>query len=96
MNEVKSWCYTIPESQDPAKYGGYVPSRVTRGKPGHAPLTGRGEGSLPWVWGSTLEEARAICVAQNERIGISPEDEFEIVLSSFRFDNWEDDDADSE
>ncbi len=89
MNEVKSWCYTIPESQDPAKYGGYVPSVVTRGKSGHAPMTGRGEFSMPWVWGSTIEEARSICAEQNERIGITPEDEMQIVLSSFRFDDEE-------
>lgn len=95
MPSTKSWCYTIPETQDPAKHGGYVPSMVFRGKPGHAPLTGRGEGSLPWVWGSTLEEAQAICAEQNARIGITERDEMQIVLSSFRFDDKEDGNGDS-
>ena len=89
MNEVTSWCYTIPATQDPTEHGGYVPSMVFRGKPGHAPLTGRGEGSLPWIWGSTLEEAQAICTERNAHIGITDWDECEIVLSSFRFDDEE-------
>ena len=92
---TKTWCYTIPETQDPSKHGGFVPSVVFRDKAGHAPLTGRGEGSLPWVWGSTIEQARSICVEQNERIGVTEEEEFEIVLSSFRFNDGEDNNGNS-
>ena len=92
----KSWCYFIPCTQDPTTHGGYVPSMVFRDKPGHAPLTGRGEGSLPWVWGSTLDEARSICTEQNARIGITERDECEIVMSSFAQQNREDGNGDPE
>jgi hypothetical protein len=78
-------CYTIPPTQNPAVHGGYVPSLVVEGKSGHCPMTGRGEHSMPWVWGKTLEEAEATCAAFNIRhFGIDEDAHWEILFSTFR------------
>jgi hypothetical protein len=48
-------------------------------------MTGRGEHSMPWVWGKTLEEAEATCAAFNIRhFGIDEEAHWEILFSTFR------------
>ena len=80
-------CYWISPSQDPAVYGGFVPSIIYENEDGHFPLVGKGEGSAPWVWGKTLDEAEAIAKSMNEKRGISEEEANEILLLSFRAAN---------
>ena len=83
------WCYYVCE-QDPDEHGGYVPSMVEEGVAGHAPLTGRGKGSAPWIWGQTLDEARKVCDRFNQdRLGISLDEASDIVLSSMSAQNRE-------
>jgi hypothetical protein len=75
-------CFIVFPDQHDAH--GYIPSLVTEGEPGHAPLTGRGTAGQPWYWGTTYEAARETCARENERKGLSPEDVTEIMLSSMR------------
>jgi len=74
-------CFYIPVDQ--FDENGYIPSVVTEGEPGHAPLTGNGPHATPWYWGHTYEEARQTAERENLERGITPEDAAEIVLSSF-------------
>ena len=79
----KRFCYYVNPVQDPADHGGYVPSMVTEGEPGHCPLTGDPKKlQSAWVWGKTLEEAEAVCDSQNEKLGITKVEAFKIVGSS--------------
>lgn len=78
----RPWCFYVPADSYSEQYGGYVPSIVVEHDSGHYPLIGRGAHSAPWVWGSTLETARAECVRQNQRIGVTPERASQIVTSS--------------
>jgi hypothetical protein len=73
-------CFYIPEGQ--RDEAGYIPSLVTEGEPGHAPLTGNGACAQPWHWGTTYQEARAICDRENARLGLTPAEATDIVLSS--------------
>lgn len=76
-------CYTIPEVQDTAKHGGYVPSLVIEGERGHYPMLGKGNCSSPWVWGKTFAEAQAVCAAYNrDRLKLDEQEVAKIVLSS--------------
>jgi hypothetical protein len=61
---------------------GYVPSMVTEGEPGHAPLTGSGEFSEPWYWGHDYEKAKGIAADLNRQMGLTEADVNEIVASS--------------
>ncbi len=76
------WCFYINPTQDPAEHGGYVPSVVEHGKPGHWPMMGRDELAQPWVWGATLKEAEVACEEMNAEHGMSKLDAIKIVLSS--------------
>ena len=80
-------CYWISPSQDPTVHGGFVPSIVYENEDGHFPLVGNGEGSAPYIWGNTLEEAEAVAKSANERRDISEEEANEILLLSFRAAN---------
>ena len=83
----KRWCWYIVE-QDPTVHGGYVPSMVEADVPGHALLAGRGEGSLPWIWGQTIEEAWKVCTRMNqERLGIDQAAAEDIAMSSMAAQN---------
>lgn len=74
-------CFFIPvDAHVPGK--GYVPSIVTEGEPGHAPLVGNGEHAEPWYWGQTYHEASQIAAVENHKLGLSHEDVAAIVLSS--------------
>ena len=75
-------CFYIPPDQHDEN--GWIPSVVTEGKPGHAPLTGNGPCASPWYWGKTLAEAQATADRENARLGLSIEDSLNIVLSSLR------------
>jgi hypothetical protein len=58
-------CYVIlPEQRNDR---GYIPSIVTEGEPGHAPLMGRGEFSQPWYWGTDLAAATRLCAEFNRK-----------------------------
>lgn len=82
---TKPWCYFIDEDEDTTKNGGFVPSIVVQNVWGHWPMTGKpGSNEPPWVWGATLEEARARCDEENRKLGVTPERAIEIVLSSMR------------
>ena len=80
-------CYWISPSQDPAVHGGFVPSIIYENEDGHFPLVGKDEGSAPWVWGKTLDDAEALAKSMNEKRGISEEEANEILLLSFRAAN---------
>lgn len=86
----KRKCFYIPEGQFDDK--GYIPSLVTEGEMGHAPLKGNGPFSQPWYWGKTKVEAEEIAAKENERLGLSRQDVLEIVASSMgeqtRTENW--------
>lgn len=76
-------CFYVPAAQNPAEHGGYVPSLVVENEPGHSPMAGNPEQlQAPWVWGATLDEARAACAKANQRLGLSEADVNDIVLSS--------------
>jgi hypothetical protein len=77
-------CFYIPADQYDGN--GYIPSLVTEGEPGHAPLTGNGPGASPWYWGKSYEQAQAVCTQENARLGISAEDAAQIVASSMTAD----------
>ena len=86
MNDTRPrQCFYIPPDQ--RDDNGWIPSLVTEGQPGHAPLTGNGPLARPWYWGKTLEEAQGIAIIENARMGISREDATVIVLSSIRADS---------
>lgn len=61
---------------------GYIPSVVTEGEPGHAPLTGNGNCASPWYWGHDIETAKKIAAQANAELGLTEADVSEIVLSS--------------
>lgn len=73
-------CFYIPVEQFDS--AGYIPSLVTEGQSGHAPLAGNGAHAEPWHWGKTYEDACKIAEQENARLGVSPADAVEIVLSS--------------
>jgi hypothetical protein len=79
MNPRK--CFYIPPTGFVEGHG-YVPSVVVEGEPGHTPLMGNGTCAAPYYWGMTFEAACEEAQRQNARLGISPSDAIEIVLSS--------------
>lgn len=79
---MKKFCYYIPQGQ--SDVNGFIPSLVNEDEPGHAPMIGRGEGSAPWYWGKTYEEAVKTCEEYNKKIGISPIEAQRIIDSSIR------------
>ena len=79
---VARQCYFIPvEQRDEI---GFIPSLVTEGEPGHAPLSGRGRHAAAWHWGRTYDQARAFAAQENTRLGLSEADVADIICSSMR------------
>lgn len=79
-------CFYIP----PDAYvdgKGFIPSVVTENQPGHAPLAGNGAFAQPYYWGATYDEAKAHAEAENAKLGLTPDDVSDIVLSSMRASN---------
>lgn len=74
------YCYFIPVDQ--FDENGYIPSMVTEGEAGHAPLSGNGDHSRAWYWGKTYEEAKEVARKENERLGLTEDDVMRIVASS--------------
>jgi hypothetical protein len=77
-------CFYIPPDQHDEN--GWIPSVVTEGEPGHAPLKGNGPCAQPWYWGKTLAEAEATADRENARLGLTRDEVLDIVLSSLRAD----------
>lgn len=80
-------CYVIPPHtpEQVEKQGGYMPSLVIEGVPGHAPLNGGNhEFALPWVWGPTLEDAEEKCKVLNEQLGLTESVVMDLILKSFK------------
>jgi hypothetical protein len=76
-------CFWIPA--EPFDENGWVPSIVIEGEPGHTPLAGNGQCARPWYWGKTYDEARAVCVRENEKtFRLSPGEALTIVMSSIQ------------
>lgn len=79
-------CFYIDAS--PHDSHGYVPSIVTENEPGHAPLTGNGTCARPWYWGTTYNEAKAVCEKENWRtFHLTAAEALAIVMSSMRAGN---------
>jgi hypothetical protein len=76
---TERFCYYIPH--DAKTPEGYIPSMVVEHEPGHRPMTGDAN-QEPWYWGTNREEAEAIAMHMNARMGLSPQDASEIVASS--------------
>jgi hypothetical protein len=75
-------CFHILVGQSHPEYG-YVPSLVVENEAGHTPMTGRGELSRPWYWGTEYDRAKQICDQVNqEMFGLSHGDAADIVMSS--------------
>jgi len=89
----RRFCYHVP-ADGFIEGRGYRASIVIENESGHYPTgTWPYEGKLgqvaPYFWGMTLDEAKAVCVAQNKRMGVSERDAVAIVSSSIaatRFD----------
>lgn len=79
MSEPRK-CFYIPADAY-VEGKGFVPSVVTEGEPGHAPLTGNGAFAEPWYWGD-YEAAKAHAALENARLGLTAEDVAKIVASS--------------
>lgn len=91
------YCFWIDPTQDVSDGRGYIPSMVTEGEPGHTPMGLRDSDGVtsprPWFWGPTLEAAQATCDTTNtQRLGLTPADALDIVLSSMVAQNEDEDD----
>jgi hypothetical protein len=82
LNDKQHWCYYMPVDQDPKEHGGYVPAIVIADQSGYRPLTGQGEGSAPYIWGDSIEDAQNQVEIQNSRIGVNTLEATRIVSSS--------------
>ena len=78
-------CLYVDESM--LQEEGYVPSMVTEGEPGYAPLAGNGPFARPWFFGQDIETARRLVDEANAKLGITPEEAHDIVMSSMRASN---------
>jgi hypothetical protein len=78
--------YVPPDAYVDGK--GFVPSVVTEGEAGHAPLAGNGEFAQPYYWGTTYDEAKAHAEAENTKLGLTPDDVSAIILSSMSAQGW--------
>ena len=81
-------CFYIPPDQHDEN--GWIPSVVTEGEPGHAPLTGNGPCASPWYWGKTLAEAQGTAAVENARLGLTRDEVASIIASSLRTGNGQD------
>lgn len=80
---AKRMCYYVSPTQDPDEHGGYVPSVVYEGQPGHCPLVGDPDKhQAPYIWGQTLEQAEETADRANTRMGLTQADVFGIIGSS--------------
>ena len=81
-SQDEEWVFWISETQKPHPEYGYIPSKVTRNKPGHQPFAGDPKKmQTPWYWG-TLETARKTAADKNKAMGYTEDQVMEIVDSS--------------
>lgn len=64
MSDKPRQCFIVlPDQYDEH---GFIPSLVTEGEYGHAPLSGDpAKLQSPWYWGTTYEKARELCAKMN-------------------------------
>lgn len=60
---------------------GWIPAVVTEGQPGHALMSGDGDFSAPWHWG-TRERAETLAAQANIRMEFSEKDVFDVIASA--------------
>lgn len=82
MSEPRQCFYIPADAHVDGK--GFVPSLVTEGEPGHAPLVGSGAFAQPYYWGDTYDKAKATAETENTKLGLTPDDVAEIIISSMR------------
>lgn len=68
---------------------GFIPSFVEENEPGHWPMIGRGELAEPWYWGHDIATAKRICDEANAKLGLTPAEANDIVISSMAASNRE-------
>lgn len=57
---------------------------MVEGQQGHWPLLSPSDGTTPWYWGLSLEEAQEKCdLANREDFGLEPEEAQVIINNSF-------------
>jgi hypothetical protein len=67
--------------QTMAVEGGFTPCLVIEGDSYRYPMMGNHELARPWVWGPTIEMAKSQARAANKDMGLTEEDETEILRS---------------
>lgn len=65
------WCLYVVTDQDPALYGGYIPSMVFRDVQSYFSMNGPLYGDQPFIIGQTLDEARARCRLMNQHLQLN-------------------------
>jgi hypothetical protein len=71
------WCVYVDETMQVP--GGYRPAAITEAEPGYVPLGADGRG---WVWGPSIEQAKATARECNTSLGLTEADVAAIVASS--------------
>lgn len=66
---------------------GFIPSFVEEDEPGHWPMIGKGELAEPWYWGHDLARAKQICDEANAKLGLTPKEALDVVVSSMAASN---------
>lgn len=76
-------CYWISGLDMDADQTGFIPALVVENEPGYSLMAGNGPFASPWLWGSTLDKAEAVCQQVNrETYYLEPDEANEIVISS--------------
>ena len=65
-----------------AEDGQFIPVVVTEGQTGYRPLSGQGEGSAPWKWGTDVQKAMDYADDYNTKLGVTPGEADVIVHKS--------------
>ena len=81
MSETKKICVIIV-AESRADDGQFIPVVVTEGETGYTPLSGKGEGSAPWTWGTDVERAMEMADDYTKKLGRSLEEADEITHKS--------------
>lgn len=76
----REFAYFIPPQTPDEK--GFIPACAIERVQGYHMMSGSGEGSAPWYFGKTEQEAEDTCTAKNLQRGISADRAQQIVLST--------------
>ena len=60
----------------------YIPCVATEGEKGYRPLSGRGEFSAPWYWGTDREIAQKCADDYNKKLGLTDKEAMMIIIQS--------------